>query len=109
MRSSKQTRDDLKAADQEEPTTEERGKFAADVPALPVSKQPSQQALRELYPSLDETHLQEAEENLTRYVALALRIYERIQADPEALKRFRLLTGAAPPDTMPTKGRVLPP
>ena len=47
-------------------------------------------SIRDLYPQLTETELAEAEDNLDRYLALALRIFERIesqtypQADPLA-------------------------
>ena len=39
--------------------------------------------LHELYPSLNEQELKEAEENLERYVAIVLRIYERLCAERE--------------------------
>lgn len=45
-----------------------------------------------LYPHLDKEQLQEAEENLKRYVELSLRIYERIRNDPEAYAHFKVLT-----------------
>lgn len=50
------------------------------------------QALRALYPNLTEAELQEAEENFARYVELAVRIWQRIEADPSALARLRELT-----------------
>jgi hypothetical protein len=37
--------------------------------------------IHDLYPHLDEAQLKEAEENLQRYVEIAMRIYERIQLD----------------------------
>lgn len=47
---------------------------------------------RHLYPSLDEEELKEAVENFDRYLELAIRIYERLERDPEALAAFRALT-----------------
>jgi hypothetical protein len=46
----------------------------------------------DLYPHLTEEQLQEAEENLQRYLELAVRIYERIRTDPKAYSQFRSLT-----------------
>lgn len=48
----------------------------------------------ELYPELKGNDLEEAERNFEAYLAVVLRIYERIQKDPEAYKRFRQLTEA---------------
>jgi hypothetical protein len=46
--------------------------------------------LRTLYPEFSEEELEEAEENLNRYVNVVLRIYERIEAtDPEAYAEFK--------------------
>lgn len=56
--------------------------------------------IRNLYPYLNDEQLKEAEENLTRYVELVLRIYERIQKDPEASTRFRVLTASGRNTTM---------
>jgi len=39
--------------------------------------------LRDLYPGLNEQELAEAEDNLDRYLALVLRIFERVQTDPQ--------------------------
>ena len=50
--------------------------------------------IRELYPDLSDEQLKEAEENLERYLELALRIYERIRSDPEAYSQFRALTAS---------------
>jgi hypothetical protein len=57
----------------------------ADKPALTI---------RDLYPTLRDEQLKEAEENLERYIALALSIYERICADPELYAKFRHLTAS---------------
>jgi len=46
----------------------------------------------ELYPDLAPEERTVAEANLAQYVAVTLRIYERICADPKAYARFRRLT-----------------
>jgi hypothetical protein len=46
----------------------------------------------DLFPELTEEQQREAAENLDRYMAVVLRIYERIRHDPEAYQRFRTLT-----------------
>lgn len=51
--------------------------------------------LPDLFPHLDEEQLKEAEENLDRYLKLALRIYERIRTDPDAYTWFEALTGSS--------------
>ena len=50
--------------------------------------------IRDLYPHLNEEQLEEAEENLERYLELVLRIYERIRNDPEAYSAFKALTAS---------------
>ncbi len=50
--------------------------------------------LRQLYPHLTESQLQEADENLRQYVALALRVFERLELDAEAWARFEDLTAS---------------
>ena len=40
--------------------------------------------IRDLYPHLSEKELEEAEDNLDRYLALALRIFERIELERNA-------------------------
>jgi len=42
--------------------------------------------IRDLYPHLSEEQLKEAEENLNRYIEMALQIYERIDSDPKGRK-----------------------
>lgn len=37
--------------------------------------------LRDIYPDLTEEQLKQAEENLDRYLALVLRIYERLRSE----------------------------
>jgi hypothetical protein len=48
--------------------------------------------LQTLCPSLTPKELDQAEDNLREYVALAIRIYERIRNDEVAYKAFRALT-----------------
>lgn len=45
------------------------------------------QELKALYPSLNDTQLQEASANLERYLALSLRVYERICKRPGSLRQ----------------------
>lgn len=51
--------------------------------------------LRALYPELTEEQLHEADENVKNYLDLILRIYERVQSDPDSYTRFRNLTREA--------------
>ena len=52
---------------------------------------PNDPDLAKLYPSLSPAEFNEAKENLKRYVALALRVFERLESDPEAMARFEAL------------------
>jgi hypothetical protein len=45
--------------------------------------------IRSLFPSLTEEQSNEAEENLEQYLAVVIRIYNRISRDPEALAELR--------------------
>jgi hypothetical protein len=63
-------------------------------------------SIRDLYPQFDPTQLKEIEENLERYLEVVLRIYERIQADPQAYSQFRALTSSQHDATMEGKGRT---
>jgi len=56
--------------------------------------------IRELYPELDDEQLKKAEENLERYLELAMRIYERIRNDPDAYAQFKALTDSSQNPTM---------
>lgn len=58
---------------------------------------------RKLYPQLTSDELRIAEENFRQYVALALRIYETICADPERRAKFSLLTARRRAATMKSK------
>lgn len=48
--------------------------------------------IRELYPDLNYEQLVEAEENLDRYIEHAIRMYRRIQSDPQTQAQFMALT-----------------
>lgn len=62
---------------------------------IPETPGPSRTlALRDLYPQLTETELNEAEERLAQYLALAVRIHERVQTDPECYAQFKALTAS---------------
>ncbi len=50
--------------------------------------------LRQLYPDLSDSQLEEANENLREYVAFALRVFERLEIDPDAWRRFEALTAS---------------
>lgn len=76
----------------------------------------AESGVADLYPRLRPEELEEAELNLKRYVALALRVYERIQSDPESYARLRSLTVARKRSTISntapsprTEARPLPP
>jgi hypothetical protein len=51
-------------------------------------------ALHQLYPHLSDAQLAEADETLRQYVSLALRVFERLEQDPEAMARFDALTAS---------------
>lgn len=67
------------------------------------SKKP-QVTIRDLYPGLTDEELQEADENLERYVELVLRIYERIRSDPAEYARFKSLTASKEDHTIQVSG-----
>ena len=63
-----------------------------------MSQNPSnphqRRTLRQLYPHFSDSQAKVADENLRQYVALALRVFERIELDPEAWARFEALTAS---------------
>jgi len=61
--------------------------------------------LAKLCPKLSPEELEEARENLRRYVVLALRVFERLESDPDAMARFDALTASRRASTMNAKGR----
>ena len=59
----------------------------------PSTSDPHQRkTLRQLYPHLSDSQLEEADENLRQYVELALRVFERLEFDTEEWARFEALT-----------------
>lgn len=48
--------------------------------------------IESLYPDFTPAELAEAEAALARHLQIMLRMYERIQADPESYAHFRSLT-----------------
>jgi len=56
--------------------------------------------IEDLYPDFTPEQLEIAEENLTRYAELVLRIYERLRSDPEEYARFKALTDLQSRDTI---------
>jgi hypothetical protein len=63
-------------------------------------QQQSSPTIRDLYPHLSDEDLKDADENLSRYIELTVRIYERIRNDPEAYARFKALTASELHPTM---------
>lgn len=57
---------------------------------LGMDKEPSP-TIRDLYPNLNGEELRQAEENLEQYLALALRVYERVASAPQTYAQFRTL------------------
>jgi hypothetical protein len=49
-------------------------------------------ALRKLYPNFSNEELLLAEKKLGEYFEFTLRLYRRIVSDPEAYRRFKILT-----------------
>ena len=52
----------------------------------------SKLTLRQLYPHLSDSQVSEADEMLSQYVSFALRVFQRIEQDPDAWARFQALT-----------------
>lgn len=53
-----------------------------------------ERTLRQLYPHLTDSQLEQANENLKEYVAFALRVFERLEVDSDAWERFEALTAS---------------
>lgn len=64
--------------------------------------------VKELYPNLNEEELEEAEDTLDRYIDLAVRMYKRIKADPEAHAEFIALTDERRASRMKTTPSNMP-
>ena len=76
-----------------------------------MEKQPEEfdnHPLRDLCSTLTPQELDQAEDNLREYVALAIRVYERIRSDKTAYDRFRALTGLDKDDTIHSQEQALP-
>ena len=58
------------------------------------------QKMQELFPQLTESQLDAAADNFERYIALAVRVFNRIRNDPAAYARFKSLTEASDRSTM---------
>ena len=48
--------------------------------------------IKQLYPELNEQQLQEAEENITAYLGLILRIFQRLEQDQSGIAELGALT-----------------
>jgi hypothetical protein len=57
--------------------------FLADGLRSAMMENENAPTLRNLYPDLSEDELKQADENLTQYLALVLRIFERLELDVE--------------------------
>jgi len=60
---------------------------------------------RELYSHLTEKELADAEDRFDRYIALAVRVFERLRNDPTFPENLRALT-AKPDDRTMNAGKV---
>ena len=61
--------------------------------------------INDLYPDLPPDKQREVEEVFELYLGFVLRVYERIQADPQLYEEFLSLTGLTSGRTMNGKGR----
>lgn len=61
--------------------------------AKKAQKKEDEISIESLYPGFSKSELEEIEDTWDRYVSLMLRIYERLESDPEAYAQFRTLTG----------------
>jgi hypothetical protein len=69
-------------------------------------KEPKNVSLKHLYPNQSEDWLKAAEENLRRYVEVALAVYEELRADPDRYENFqKLLTRIENDRKVKPKGR----
>lgn len=62
--------------------------------------------IKDLYPHLNDEELKEAEDNLDRYVELVLRIYERVESDPNAYAQFKALTALRPAPRLEERSKL---
>lgn len=69
----------------------------------PTQTTEPERTIGDLYPELEPAHQKEAEENLDRYAALVLRIYERLRAEMDAEAALRRLTSSEKDASMDAK------
>ena len=69
-----------------------QARYAAGTMIDEKQETPASPSIRDLYPQLSDEDLRNAEERFDRYIALVLRIYERLCSDPDAYQRFEDLT-----------------
>jgi hypothetical protein len=50
---------------------------------------PDEPTIKSLFPALSDADAREAEENLAAYLALVIRVYQRISQDPQALAELQ--------------------
>jgi hypothetical protein len=62
-----------------------------------LHKMDSAPTIRDLFPSLPDDKLAQIEDAVEQYLALVIRIYERIRSDPMEYAKFRRLTGKTQP------------
>ena len=63
----------------------------------------SNSSLKNLYPGLPDEDLEQIDDVLSRYLELALQIFERIRSDPELYAKFRDLTATEAHSSMHAK------
>ena len=59
-------------------------------------------SFQRLFPELSGEELEEAKRNFDGYLAVVLRIYNRVRRDPEAYRRFKNLTNTRKTATLPS-------
>ncbi len=69
---------------------------------------PAGSSIAELYPELDDTAREEAQENLDAYLKLVIRICDRLRSDSTARAQPGALTGHCPEVGSEAKGRTPP-
>lgn len=62
-----------------------------------MTNQIKEPTLRDLYPDLTDEQIEEVDEAFDQYVRLALKIYDRISADPVAYAEFKQLIAEEKP------------
>jgi hypothetical protein len=65
--------------------------------------------IKNLFPGMDDAEARRAEDNMAAYLALIIRIYERISEDPDALSELRkdlADTGGGQPSLTTSEGSL---